>query len=194
MKNDFKLFVLRNEDINSRKGRGERLIKHAALSYGVPEQMLRVERICRTDMGKPFFENLDIKFSVSHSEALWACLIGPFNCGLDVQYIKPCNYVKIAGRFFSEKEKEYVENTGIDGFFELWVRKEAFGKYTGDGFFGKMPEMVLQDGTAASRLSTDDGRTVIFKEVFLDKNIKCVVCLPAEYDGDVSVEDCRKGF
>lgn len=194
MDNNFKLFILKDEDKNSRKGQGELLIKKAALFYGVPEDTLAGEKICRSEEGKPFFENLNIHFSVSHSGNLWACLMGPFNCGLDVQYIKPCNFTKIAGRFFSQNECKYVESKGLDGFFEIWVRREAFGKYTGEGFFGNMAEFVMPDGHAADRIACPDGRDISFRDIYLADGIKCAVCAPGRYIREIEVCKNWKGL
>ncbi len=180
MKNSFQLFLL---DKNEKKGTDEDkelLIRQAALFYGVPADCLYGEKICRSRLGKPFFEKLDIHFSISHSESLWACLMGPFNCGLDVQYVKPCNFSKIAGRFFSEREKQYVERFGLTGFFDIWVRREAFGKYTGEGFFGDMPEFITEEGNLSEGFEK-----IRFETPNLDKDVKCAICIPKKATGAV---------
>lgn len=207
MKNSFQLFLLERDDKKDLGEDREVLIRQAALSYGVSENELRSEKILRSKNGKPFFEKLDIHFSISHSESLWACLMGPFNCGLDVQYVKPCNFAKIAGRFFSEREKEYVKRSGLDGFFDIWVRREAFGKYTGEGFFGYMPEFITEENSLAMHLAVPyrEIRSEIpiqletpvqfetqvrietlirFETPFVGDNIKCAVCIPAEAGGE----------
>ena len=201
MNNSFQLFLLERDDRKDLSKDREVLIRQAALSYGVSENELQSEKICRSKTGKPFFEKLDIHFSISHSESLWACLMGPFNCGLDVQYVKPCNFAKIAGRFFSEREKEYVKGSGLDGFFDIWVRREAFGKYTGEGFFGHMPEFVTEENSLAMYLAVPCGEIrsenpiqfetpvrfgtlVRFETPFVGDKIKCAVCIPAEAGGE----------
>lgn len=183
MKNSgFKLFLLDGCDKSVHREKRDPLIRQAALFYGAPKESLSGEKIVRTEKGKPFFEKLDIHFSISHSEALWACLMGPFNCGLDVQYVKPCNFKKIAGRFFSERENDYVERGGLEAFFDIWVRREAFGKYTGEGFFGYMPELVSEDGELSGRAYGDgNGGNVRFIQFDLGRDIKCAACFP---DGD----------
>ena len=76
MKSNFQLCILRKYK-NSSYGKGsDSLIKQAALAYGIPREALIDEKVCRSSSGKPFFENMDIHFSISHTEDLWACLIG----------------------------------------------------------------------------------------------------------------------
>ena len=45
------------------------------------------------------------------------------------------DYLAIAERFFTEEEAEYVRSNDSDAvaFAKVWVRKEAYSKYTGKG-------------------------------------------------------------
>lgn len=161
MNGRFVLFIYKGSYLD----RKEKLLKTAALSYGADESELQRAEILRGAYGKPSFSGLNIHFSISHSENLWACLMGPACCGLDVQYIKPCNFRKIAGRFFSLDEQKIVEKEGQEGFFRVWTAKEAYGKYTGEGFFFKNTELLAE--TAIKEITIDG-----------EKNLKCAVCIP----------------
>jgi len=81
--------------------------------------------------GKPYFENLDVEFSVSNTGPMWMCLLDRKPCGIDIQEVKSCKHESIAERHFSKEEFEYVKLWGEEGFFDIWTAKEAFGKYTG---------------------------------------------------------------
>ena len=179
MENSFRLFFIKSDLDYGHEEIREMLIKSAAWFYGVPKATLDNIKICRTSKGKPYFERIDIHFSISHSNNLWSCLVGPSNCGLDVQYIRPCNFKKIAGRFFSENENKYVEKKGIKGFFEIWAAREAYGKYTGQGFFGTMPELVSEEGRLKDVLAASEGRGEKIKldRVFVEDNLLYVVCV-----------------
>ena len=85
--------------------------------------------------GKPYFENLDVEFSVSNTGPMWMCLFDRKPCGIDIQEVKSCKHESIAERHFSKEEFEYVKLWGEEGFFDIWTAKEAFGKYTGKGLF-----------------------------------------------------------
>ena len=95
-----------------------------------------------TETGRPFFENRpDIHFSVSHSGAKVTVAFSDGEIGADIEEIKNAD-LKIAKRFFNEKEYEYL-NSITDSekqtaeFYRLWTMKESYTKLTGFGL--KMP-------------------------------------------------------
>lgn len=190
MPNDFDLFIRRDFDPAAERHAGfsNSLLCRAVAAYGIPRE--RAEALCllRTEKGKPFFKDSDIYFNISHSRNIWACLVGRSCCGLDIQYIRPCGYKKIAGRFFSETEQQYVSEKGIDGFFDIWVRREAYGKFTGEGFFGECPDFI-RNGKPVGELP---GGVVMvpvdLREI--GEDIKCAVCT----EGPVSVLNIREDW
>lgn len=101
--------------------------------------------ILYTEKGKPYFGNLPLEFSVTNSRDMWLCAISGKPCGIDIETSRHCDYEKIADRFFKPKEAEYVKTFGETTFFKLWVRREAYGKMTGEGFWGEIPELVNEN-------------------------------------------------
>lgn len=90
--------------------------------------------------GKPYFKSHpNVCFSVSHSGNIWVCAFSDTEVGTDVQvYDKTGNTERrrrIANRWFSENEREYLEKCGYGEaeFYKIWARKEAYVKFTGDG-------------------------------------------------------------
>lgn len=81
--------------------------------------------------GKPYFKNLPLSLSVSHTKEVIAIAISPENIGIDLEGKRKANYSSIAGRFFHEDEKKLA--SGEDAFLEIWTAKEAYVKYTGRG-------------------------------------------------------------
>ncbi len=114
---------------------GEELVKKALADYS--GNKYADGSIKREERGKPFFENLPVHFSVSHSGEFWVCLMADFNVGIDIQAYRTLKYEKVARRFFFHEEAEYVSQQGIDGFFQIWTRKEAYVKYMGNGLSGE---------------------------------------------------------
>lgn len=92
--------------------------------------------------GKPYLSGLSLDFSISHSGSYWACVFSHKRCGLDIQETRKINYEAIAKRFYSPDEISYVMKTGASGFFDIWVRREAYGKMTGEGFFCNPPSFA----------------------------------------------------
>lgn len=97
--------------------------------------------------GKPYFSSHpNVCFSVSHSGGIWVCALSDIELGFDVQvYDKnstPDRRQRIAKRWFSPEEYRFFEERGHDEatFYELWTKKEAYVKLTGDGIaFGAPP-------------------------------------------------------
>ena len=157
--------------------KGNNLIRSAAGLYfeekGEPQE-INNRKIMRPENGKPYFEDLPVEFSLSHSGILWMCMMSDVPCGLDVQIIKECDYEKLAERFYKKEEIHYVDLWGIEGFFRLWVRKEAFAKCTGRGIFGDMPVMVTENHELPDTIQYE-GKTYYFKDMYISDEIKCAM-------------------
>lgn len=101
--------------------------------------------------GKPYFSDIDLKFSISHTvktrmnngdinadqskKTIWGCAISDSEVGFDIQFVRPVKYREITERYFSESEQNFVRECGTDAFFKLWTRREALGKAVAEGFF-----------------------------------------------------------
>lgn len=129
------------------------------------------------EKGKPYVEGLPVHFNVSHSENLWLCMVGESPCGIDIQVARDCDYEKIAEKHFDVVEQAYVKLMGLTGFFQIWTRREAYGKYTGEGFYGKMPAFMDFEG----RLLEKAGGAFI-RDIYIADDIFCVYCTGGEDD------------
>jgi len=96
-------------------------------------------RFTVTDRGKPsIVDGSDLCFSLSRSGrlALVALTTGRA-VGVDIERVSSLDHDGLAGRFFSPAEaaslRSLPEADRLDGFYELWVRKEAVVKATGTG-------------------------------------------------------------
>ena len=122
--------------------------------------------------------------SVTHSGDIWMCLVSDGRCGLDFQYMREQDTLKIVNRFFTEGEREFIEGGGTgqftgsylrseegrkERFFDVWVRREALGKYEGHGFFGNYPDSapggLLADSVYFIRENTEESRRVYLHEI-----------------------------
>lgn len=165
--------------------RGEKnrpLIRRAAALYaqekGLDYPVYEAE-IIRTEKGKPFFADIPLEFSLTHSGQLLMCMVGETPCGLDLQEVKPCDFEKLSARFFTPEEAHYVKLWGEEGFFDIWVRKEAFCKCTGQGFFSDMPSVADENSRLLKKVN-QQGRDYFFTEIQIAPELKAAACATCE--------------
>lgn len=97
------------------------------------------------EKGKPYFENIPLFFSLSHSGEYVICAVSRRELGADIQKIQSADVLKLAKRFFSESECRTLEGCESHRerqrlFFGFWTRKEAYGKLTGEGLAATLRE------------------------------------------------------
>jgi len=138
----------------------DQLVLQSLREYGI-----EISNIKRTEKGKPYIDG-NVHFSVSHSGDYFVCLVAEQNIGVDIQLEKKANIDKLICRYFTEAEIEYVKKHGSDGFFEIWARKEAYCKLTGNG----LQDILLKTPV----LDRSDIEFIDFK---LDNNIFCSCCM-----------------
>lgn len=99
-----------------------------------------------TSRGKPYVKgvNSDIYVSVTTADEVMVAAFSSKPIGIDGEHMdrfendtrenKP-DYISLAERFFAPDEVEYVRDGASEGerFAQIWVRKEAYVKYTGKG-------------------------------------------------------------
>ena len=127
----------------------ELLVRKALKDYAKRQQLEMKESdlqrimIRKEEKGKPYFAvlfedctetKLTTHYSVSHSGRWWGCLMAEEPVGFDLEvHRENVSYNKIAQRYFTEEEHEFISAEGLEAFFEIWVRKEAIVKYLGSG-------------------------------------------------------------
>ena len=87
--------------------------------------------------GKAYISNYDnIHFNVSHSRNMICCAISDKPVGTDIEFNDPTIDLNIARHYFFNSEYESIMNSSkpTDEFFNYWVLKESYMKYTGLGF------------------------------------------------------------
>ena len=100
-------------------------------------------RFSHSANGKPAladeFVSAGVHFNLAHSEDLALVAVTRIGAiGVDVECIRPVKEVdELVARFFSAREIELFRKLGSDektaAFFNLWTRKEALLKATGEG-------------------------------------------------------------
>lgn len=90
------------------------------------------------EQGKPYFREIPLFFSLSHSGEYVLCAVSCREIGADIQKLQPAEVWKLAKRFYAESECLALEQCISEEerrrlFFALWSRKEAYGKLMGTG-------------------------------------------------------------
>ena len=109
-------------------------------AYGLLAQLVGapLPEICRTPLGKPFFKDEALHFSISHTRHHAFCCVSEQNVGIDAEEMGRPVDPRLADRFLSETEKARVAVAPDknDALLRLWVLKEAAAKCSGEGLRG----------------------------------------------------------
>lgn len=97
--------------------------------------------VLRTEAGKPFFADLPLHFSLSHSGSMAILAVSDREIGADVEQVRDVD-LRLAERFFTARECAYVAGDR-DRFFEVWTKKEAYGKWQGSGLSAVLQTDIL---------------------------------------------------
>lgn len=97
--------------------------------------------IVAEDGGKPYCPD-GPAISITHSaETVACCVAGAGRAGIDIERIDERRDTdRIVNRFFSREESSWLESNP-DGFYMLWVLKEAFVKAHGQSIFGGLEKL-----------------------------------------------------
>ena len=114
----------------------------AGKNHDIPESILTEPVISYGSHGKPFFADPllnGVHFSLSHTKGIAVCAVADTEIGCDIELTKARKMdsqraVKIAKRYFAPDEYEMILSDQAESFFSIWTRKEAYVKWTGQGF------------------------------------------------------------
>ncbi len=109
--------------------------------------------------GKPALADAaSLRFNVSHSQGLaMVAVCRDREVGIDLEAVRPLpTLLEVAACAFSPAEREALERLApedhVAAFFNLWTRKEAFAKATGDGLSCALDHFDVSLGTPAALL------------------------------------------
>ena len=134
----------RFEDDKKRTVVGEMLARQAISEWCcVPEESVVFEI---AEHGKPYAKDLNVEFNISHSADMVVCVVDDNPVGVDIEKIRHVD-LNTAKRIFNKDEiryifecipeiedyNHYLNDAVLQRFFELWTKKEAYGKLVGKG-------------------------------------------------------------
>lgn len=91
--------------------------------------------IAATDLGKPYFVDHSLHFSISHTKKHAFCALSENNVGLDAEELDRKVHLALADKILSPGEKAQYDlaEDKPRAFLTFWVLKEAEAKLTGEG-------------------------------------------------------------
>ena len=130
--------------------------------------------------GKAYISNYEnIYFNLSHSSNVVACAISDMEVGVDVEYIDSEIDLNIAKNYFYNEEYENIikSKNPADEFFNYWVLKESYMKYTGLGFNLELNsfEIIKKD-----KIALKNNKNNLKFNLFTIDNYKLAIC--SKYD------------
>lgn len=107
--------------------------------YGIDIRKLHIRK---TSYGKPYFEDCDISFNISHCKGMAVCAVSRgYKLGIDAEYVR--DYRKsTAARIMNEAEYGLLRDLGgsKEFFFNIWTAKESLVKMSGRGITRELNE------------------------------------------------------
>lgn len=130
--------------------------------------------------GKSYISNYEnIYFNLSHSGSMVACAISDTEVGVDVEYNDPTIDLDIAKNYFYNSEYDSIikSDNPSNEFFNYWVLKESYMKYTGLGFNLELDsfEIIIKD-----EISLKNDKNKLKFNLFDIDDYKLAIC--SKYD------------
>ena len=129
----------------------DRLIRESLESYILGYSLAPYNgEIKRTLLGKPYID-YPLCIGVTHTDDVIIIALDEKSFGIDAENVSRMmtRQDSIARRFFTENERKFIEESPDkqNTFLEIWVKKEAYVKYTGEGVPGmKNIDVTLLSG------------------------------------------------
>ena len=98
--------------------------------------------ICYTNRGKPYFADIKLHFSISHTKNHVFCAVSHRNTGIDAEETDRKVRLSLADTQLSPAEKARFDaaEDKAAALLRLWVLKESYAKLTGRGLGGYLKE------------------------------------------------------
>lgn len=101
------------------------------LEIALKEEGITSYKILKSKNGKPYLENSNIFYNISHKNKMVGLIISDSEVGLDIEYIdtESIKRQSTLKYFFTEKERESITNN--EELLTLWTKKESYIKLNG---------------------------------------------------------------
>jgi 4'-phosphopantetheinyl transferase len=147
------------------------------------------------EKGKPYLENTDLHFNISHS-GKWVIAAFSHNViGIDIELIREPNY-NVAERFYSAYEIQQLNSFSDNElkklyFFDLWTLKESYLKAIGTGLTKSLSSFTIKIESGFIRITDEQPiENIYFRQYQFDTNYKMAVCsFVTDFCDDIQIID-----
>lgn len=101
------------------------------LEIALKEEKITSYKISKSINGKPYIDNSNIFYNISHKNKMVGLIISDSEVGLDIEYLDTENIKRKSTLkyFFTKKERESITNN--EELLTLWTKKESYIKLNG---------------------------------------------------------------
>ncbi|SNS38886.1 4'-phosphopantetheinyl transferase family protein [Dokdonia pacifica] len=119
---------------------GKLMIYLGATMFG--NDSFEFNKILKDSYGKPFMEDSNFNFNISHSGNTVVCVFSKQEVGVDIEEINDIDY-DLFENVFTPKELQDIKDNGLDTFYEYWTKKESVIKAIGKGMSIPLTEIKI---------------------------------------------------
>lgn len=148
---------------------GRLLLREMLSSFSIDQDLSKLRY---TNYQKPYFENSDFNFNISHSGKYVVCAgTDQSKLGVDIEEIKSINILDFKEQFHTE-EWAQIKDSGnnLAAFYEFWTMKEAIIKADGKGL--SIPLKNLNLSSISNRVKIDQAVWSL-QEIHLEEDYVC---------------------
>lgn len=163
---------------------GKMLLEKALTKY--TDGMISLSDIKYSKFHRPYVEG-DVDFNISHSDDFVCCVISKgIHVGVDVERITAIDPTEFE-EVFTTNERRYIYSSTdiISTFFELWTKKEAVMKASGQGFL-----MPAYDVKIENDLAYIQKRSWFLYNLEVSKEYRIAIACNAKVDA-INVVHCK---
>lgn len=157
------------------------VIRLASNDLHIPNEAVVIKE---GEHGKPYIDGYsEWQFNISHTLGMIAVAVSEKPIGIDIEKIQKQD-LRIAERFFTSPECNYINEAESDAeknkrLLEVWTKKEAYIKFTGEGMSRPISSFNVFDIPAKNQT------------IFLDEYILSVCC-SNQADSKLVIEYCTE--
>lgn len=137
----------------------------------------------KTRFGKPYLKNLNLHFSISHSNAYVVCAVSTDLVGVDIEKygVNHNNLWKYFHPYEQLDQKKDLSTNKINYFYDLWSMKESYTKYLGLGLLIPLNSFCIQIKNNEIEVFTEEKQKFSgnIDQLFIDSDYACSVCYNA---------------